>query len=281
MLFFDPRLSASNNISCATCHNPSLAWGDGLAKGIGHGASHLGRRTPTIANLAWADLLMWDGRFASLEDQVSGPIETPEEMGQPMAGLLDKLKAIPGYTAQFQAVFPAEGISRSSVAMALATFERGVVSARGPFDRWLAGDESAISDSAKRGFRLFTGRAQCSQCHQGWALTDHGFHDIGLPDADAGRGARLPLPSMQHAFKTPTLRDVALRSPYMHDGSLKTLREVILHYDRNFAQRPSLAPEVKALGLTDKDIADLAALLEAFTSDPAPVQLPLLPASNH
>src|SRR5579863_1061411 len=125
-----------------------------------------GRRTPTIAKLAWAELLMWDGRFASLEDQVSGPIETPEEMGQPMDGLLDKLRAIPDYQALFQAAFPAEGVSRSSISKAIATFERSVVSGQAPFDRWVAGDESAISPSAKRGFALFTGRAGCSECHQ-------------------------------------------------------------------------------------------------------------------
>ncbi len=282
MLFFDPRLSGSDNISCSTCHNPALTWGDGMATGIGHGASHLGRRTPTITNLAWADRLMWDGRKTSLEDQAFGPIETEVEMGMAGGGaLIEKLRAIPDYRVRFAAAFPGEGLDKPAIAKALATYERTIVSGIAPFDRWLAGDTAALSPSAQRGFALFNGRASCNLCHEGWALTDHAFHDIGLPDVDLGRGKELHLPSMQHAFKTPTLRDIARRSPYMHNGSIKTLRDVVLHYDRGFVDRPSLAPEMKRLDLSDQDVTDLVAFLETLTSEPQPVTLPLLPAAAH
>ena len=281
MLFFDPRLSGSDNISCATCHNPALSWGDGMPRGIGHGASQLGRRSPTVANLAWADRLMWDGRKTSLEDQAFGPIETEAEMAMQGEKLLDKLKAIPEYRVRFNAAFPGEGLTRPAIAQALATYERTIVSGIAPFDRWLSGDDAAISDSAKRGFVLFNGKASCNLCHEGWSLTDHAFHDIGLPDVDLGRGANLKLPSMQHAFKTPTLRDIARRSPYMHDGSIKTLRDVVLHYDRNFVSRPSLAAEVKRLSLSSKDVDDLVAFMETLTGEQQPVTLPLLPAGAH
>jgi cytochrome c peroxidase len=281
MLFFDPRLSGSNNISCATCHNPSLSWGDGMAKGIGHGASVLGRRSPTVANLAWADLLMWDGRKSSLEDQVFGPIEADVEMANSSDKLIARLNTIQDYKSRFRTAFPTEGITKTTIAKAIATFERTVVSGIAPFDRWLAGDEEAISPAAKRGFILFNGKANCSACHEGWSMTDHSFHDIGLPDVDLGRGKNLPLPSMQHAFKTPTLRDIARRSPYMHDGSIATLRDVVLHYDHKFVVRPSLAAEIKPLGLSARDVDDLVALMESFTSDPQPLVLPVLPTSTH
>lgn len=281
MLFFDPRLSGSNAISCASCHNPTLAWGDGLPRGIGHGATVLGRRTPTVLNLAWAELLMWDGRKTSLEDQALGPIETPAEMNQNSDDLLGKLGAIADYRIRFAATFPGEGLTKQTLAKALATYERTVVSGLAPFDRWVAGDEGAVSEAAKRGFDLFTGKAACADCHSGWAFTDFGFHDIGLPDDDRGRGAKLALPSMQHAFKTPTLRDVVRRAPYMHDGSVPTLAAVVAHYDSGFVKRPSLSQSVRRLNLSERDVADLVAFMEALTGEPQPVQLPVLPASKH
>ncbi|MEW5727295.1 MAG: cytochrome c peroxidase [Pseudomonadota bacterium] len=280
-LFFDPRLSKSNVISCATCHNPGLGWGDGLAKGIGHGATNLGRRSPTILNLAWAELLMWDGRKNSLEDQALGPIEAEVEMAQNVDELIVELGAIPDYRIRFNSAFPGEGLTKATLAKAIATYERTVVSGLAPFDRWIAGDEAAIPESAKRGFDLFNGKANCAACHSGWSFTDHGFHDIGLPDTDIGRGAILKLPSMRHAFKTPTLRDIARRAPYMHDGSVATLEAAVRHYDTGFVRRPSLSPSIKPLGLSDRDVADLVAFMETLTSPPAPVILPVLPIGKH
>jgi cytochrome c peroxidase len=276
MLFFDPRLSGANYISCASCHNPALSWGDGLPRGIGHGMTILGRRTPTVLNLAWADLLMWDGRKASLEEQALGPMSTPAEMNQELAKLPEKLTAIDGYRQRFAAVFPGEVITVANAAKAIATYERTIVSGTAPFDRWIGGDETAISDSAKRGFVVFNTKANCSACHSGWNFTDNSFRDIGLADADIGRGKILDLPSMQHAFKTPTLRDVERRIPYMHDGSVPTLLAVVDQYDRGGVQRPSLSEEVKPLHLTESEKTDLVNFMLTLTGENAPVHVPIL-----
>jgi cytochrome c peroxidase len=276
MLFFDPRLSGANYISCASCHNPALSWGDGLPRGIGHGMTVLGRRTPTILNAAWADLLMWDGRKANLEEQALGPMSAPVEMNQELAKLPAKLAAIDAYRKRFAAVFPGEGITVATAAKAIATYERTVVSGTAPFDRWIAGDEKAISESAKRGFVLFNSKGNCQACHSGWNFTDNSFRDIGLPDADIGRGKILDLPSMQHAFKTPTLRDVERRAPYMHDGSVPTLLAVIDHYDHGFVQRPSLSEEVKPLHLSAEEKTDLVNFMMTLTGENPPVHLPVL-----
>ena len=278
-LFFDPRLSASQIMSCATCHNPALSWGDGLPKAVGHGMNQLERRTPTILNLAEAERLFWDGRATSLEEQALGPIEAPGEMNMPLPRALDALRGIAGYRTMFEAAYPGEGITAETLGKAIATFERTVVSGVAPFDEWLAGRESAISENAKRGFVLFNAKANCAKCHTGWNFTDHSFHDLGMRDADIGRGKHLPrLQRMQHAFKTPTLRNVEGRRPYMHDGSLATLEEVIDYYDRGGdAKRPSLAPEMQSLSLSAEEKRDLVAFLRTLTSADAPVQIPLLP----
>ncbi|HXG49074.1 MAG TPA: cytochrome c peroxidase [Methylomirabilota bacterium] len=278
-LFFDPRLSAANSISCASCHNPAFSWGDGLPKGVGHGSKEVGRRTPTILNVAWGELFFWDGRAASLEEQALGPIAAPGEMNLPLDQMVARLKAIHGYHPLFEAAYPGEGISEKTVAKAIATFERTVVSGIAPFDEWIAGRDSAISPAAQRGFDLFNTKAECAKCHTGWNFTDDGFHDIGLADADRGRGVHLPqLESMQHAFKTPTLRNVRLRAPYMHDGSEKTLEDVVSYYNKGgTVRRPSVSPDVRPLHLTAAEMADLVAFLDTLTSQDPPVVIPVLP----
>lgn len=278
-LFFDPRLSGSDWISCASCHNPGFAYGDGLPKAIGHGMQQLGRRTPTILDLAWGGAMFWDGRADGLEAQALGPIASAGEMNLPIEELEQKIRAIPGYSALFAAAYPGEPICGATIAKAIATFERTVVSGEAPFDRWVAGDERAISAEAKRGFALFTGKAGCDTCHSGWRFTDDGFYDLGLADADVGRGALLPgIVEIEHAFKTPTLREVDRRAPYMHDGSLATLADVVAFYNRGGdALRPSKAPQQKPLGLTAAEQADLVAFLRTLTGDPTPVVVPTLP----
>lgn len=278
-LFFDPRLSGSNWIACATCHNPGLAWGDGLPRAIGHGMQVLGRRTPTILNLAWAEALFWDGRAASLEEQALGPIQAPGEMNQPLESLVEKLQAIPEYHPLFHKAYPNEPISAATMAKALATFERTVVSDQAPFDRWIEGEEDAISKAAKRGFVVFNAQARCSQCHSTWRFTDDSFHDIGVASDDQGRGTLLAgIPAMQHAFKTPTLRNVNRRAPYMHNGSESTLEQVIDFYAQGGRlQRPSLSSEIRPLPLTADDQNDLIAFLHTLTSDDKPLVMPTLP----
>jgi len=267
-LFFDPRLSESNWISCATCHNPALSWSDGLAKGVGHGMKELGRRTPTILNLAWSEPLFWDGRAQSLEDQALGPVASPAEMNLPLDKMMARIKAIPGYHELFAKAYPSEPISEQTVAKAIATFERTIISGQAPFDAWIEGKENAISEEAKRGFLLFNTKANCAKCHSEWRFTDDGFHDIGLPGDDVGRGKLFrEIEVNQFAFKAPTLRNCDMRAPYMHDGSKPSLEAVIEFYNEGGkVKRPSLSPEMKPLGLTAQEKRELLAFLKTLTS---------------
>ena len=278
-LFFDPRLSGSGWISCASCHNPGLSWGDGLPRAIGHGMKTLGRRTPTILNLAWGQAFFWDGRADTLEAQALGPIQAAGEMNLDLPTMMARLVAIDGYQTLFAKAYPGEPVAPETVAKAIATFERGIVSPTAPFDRWLAGDEAAVSPEAKRGFVVFNTKAACAKCHSGWRFTDDSFHDIGVVGDDVGRGALLAdIPAVQHAFKTPTLRDADRRSPYMHDGSVDTLEGVIDFYDRGgIAARASLSNDLKPLGLTGDEKRQLLAFMRTLTSPAGPVQVPSLP----
>jgi cytochrome c peroxidase len=278
-LFFDPRLSGSNWISCGSCHNPGFAWGDGLPRAIGDGMKTLGRRTPTILNLAWSESLFWDGRADSLEQQALGPVEAAGEMNLPLDQLGPKLRDIDGYRPLFADAYPGEPIAPPTVAKAIAAFERTVVSATAPFDRWIAGDQTAIGDDAKRGFAVFNQEGRCAKCHSGWRFTDDSFHDIGVRTDDPGRGALFAdIPALASALKTPTLRNVDQRAPYMHNGSVATLEEVIDLYDRGGdVRRASLSPDIVALNLTAAQKQDLLAFLRTLSSHDRPVVLPLLP----
>jgi cytochrome c peroxidase len=277
-LYFDPRLSKSGTMSCASCHNPALEWQDGLALGRGHNGNMLPRHSPTLLDIAWAPLLFWDGRADSLEDQVAGPLLSNAEMGMSEKLVLERINAAAEYKGMFTAAFPGQEISMKTIAAAIATFERTIVSARAPFDHWVDGDERAISDSAKRGFVVFNKKANCGACHSGWRFTDDGFHDVGLPDKDIGRGkVVVGVAELMHAFKTPTLRNIDRRGPYMHDGCLATLADVIRHYEGGFVKRQSLAPEMQPFTLSDQERADLLAFLKTLTSEDPPVTIPVLP----
>jgi cytochrome c peroxidase len=277
-LFFDTRLSGPNSMSCASCHNPSFGWGDGLPKGVGFGSKELGRKSPTILNLAWTEKMMWDGRFSHLEGQALGPIGSEAEMNMNMGDLVQKIKGIEGYRELFARAYPEEKISLDTVAKALAVFERGVVSGKASFDRWINGDENAISDDAKRGFVLFNTKASCVSCHSGWRFTDDSFHDIGINDEDIGRGKHLKLLSQQHAFKVPGLRNITHRGPYMHNGQEKTLMDVIEFYNRGGdVKRESLSQQIKPLNLTDLEKQQLVSFLKTLTSKDKAVELPILP----
>ena len=277
-LYFDTRLSVTSAQSCASCHSPGFGWGDGLAVGVGHGMAKLGRRSPTVVNAAWSAIFMWDGRLATLEEQALGPIESPGEMNMPIDRLMTRLESIAEYKPLFEVAFPGEGMKVKTLARAIATYERTVVSERAPFDAWIEGDEKAIPEDAKRGFALFNGKAQCAACHEGWNFTNEGFQDIGLPSADIGRGEYLPgVIKMQHAFKTPGLREITRRGPFMHDGSLATLEAVIDHYDHAGVDRPSRSDLMRPLELTAQDKTDLIAFLKTLTSDLGPTAVPVLP----
>jgi len=278
-LFFDPRLSSSGSVSCASCHNPSFDWGDGLDRGVGVTGVRLPRRTPSILNAAWLSALMWDGRAATLEHQATMPMTAEHEMGMSLDGVTQRLKKIKGYEPLFQAAFPGEEIRIENAVAALATYERTLVSSKAPFDLWIEGDEAAISAEAKRGFLVFNGPGRCSKCHSSWRLTDDSFHDIGLKSDDIGRGKFAP-PSvviMQHAFKTPSLRDLRLTGPYMHDGSMRSMDEVIEHYEKGGKSRPSLSPEMKRIKLSKQEREDLLAYLGTLRGPPLQSESPRLP----
>jgi len=276
-LFFDPRLSGSNWISCATCHNPALGWSDGLKTGIGEGQKALTRATPTILNAAYNFVQMWDGRFRSLEDQALGPIASPSEMNQDINSLIKELEQIPGYVELFYLAFPNQDIDKKPIAEAIASYERTIVSRNAPFDRWVAGDESAISRAAKRGFKLFEGKGHCSTCHSGYRFTDDGFHNIGLKDDDPGRFKIVPIPVTKGAFKTPTLRDIDKTAPYMHNGAYRTLEEVVKHYVRGGDDKSNLSPNFKKAELNQKEIADVVEFLKTLSGAPREVKIPRMP----
>ncbi|KQP30844.1 tryptophan tryptophylquinone biosynthesis enzyme MauG [Methylobacterium sp. Leaf104] len=276
-LFFDTLLSGARTMSCAGCHVPTQSWSDGRPRGIGETGAAMKVRTPTLLDVAQNPILGWDGKFRDLEAVAFTPITGTNAMNLPEETLIARLKADPGYVRAFAAAFPDRvgaadpdgAISRRTVELALATFQRSIVSGEAPFDRWVAGDARAISPSAKAGFALFNGKAQCAACHSGWTFTDGSFHDIGVgTGADIGRAAFFPdSVQLRYAFKTPTLRDVAERGPYMHDGSLASLREVVDLYDRGGIDRPSRSPAIRPLGLTEAEKRDLIAFLKSLSAD--------------
>jgi cytochrome c peroxidase len=270
-LFFDPRLSGGGTLSCAGCHDPARGWSDGRRTGRGERGQDLKRRTPHLWNLAWAEKLFWDGRADNLEHQSAMPIDSPDEMDRRIDDLVAWLNGDADYRAQFAEAFPeSRDVTANLLAQAIATYERTLVSPPTDFDRWIAGDEKAIPPAARRGFRLFAGKANCAACHSGWAFTDRAFHDIGLPSADRGRGAVLDLRAADHAMKTPGLRDIGRRAPYMHDGSIATLADVLAHYETGIAARPTLSRDLKRIALTPDERQDLLAFLATLTA-PGPI----------
>ena len=187
-LFFDPRLSGDNSMSCATCHLPGKAFADGLPTGKGHKGKRLARNTPGLLNVAFYKTYQWDGGADSLEKQALGPIQNPNEMNQSLGELVKELNAIPGYVKQFRRVFGAR-VTSNGIAKALAAFQRTLVTGRSPFDRYLGGDKKALSAAARRGLELFRGTAGCIRCHHGPMLTDNKFHRLGVALKDRGRAA--------------------------------------------------------------------------------------------
>jgi len=269
-LFFDPILCCDQSRACVSCHRPDLAWGDGRARAATREGGEMDLRSPTLLNSAWQDgPLGWDGKFRSLETVSRVPIAAPSNMNLKLSDAVARLSADDGYRDAFAAAFGDPAVSTDRLEAALATFERLIVAGKAPFDRWITGDEDAIPASAKRGFDLFNGRAGCAGCHSGWSFTDNSFQDIGTATgSDIGRGRLMPSSvALQYAFKTPTLREVDRRAPYMHDGSVATLSAVIDLYDRGGIDRPSRARQIKPLNLTPAEKADLLAFLATLTAE--------------
>ncbi len=278
-LFFDPILSGSSTRSCATCHEPALSWGDGKARAINDKNVAMTLRAPTLIDIYQLPRLGWDGKFRDIEAVTFAAITSPGNMDLPEDEALARLNRRPSYVVAFDNIFPHEGVSRSTVEQVIATYERTIKSGPSPFDQWVAGQAKAISESAQRGFALFNGKAGCSGCHSGWSFTDGSFHDIGTAHGDdIGRGALFPTSrKLRYAFKTPTLRDVARRAPYMHDGSIPSLAAVIALYNNGGIDRPSRSELIHPLGLSEEDQIDLIAFLHTLTEISQSEKRPTLP----
>lgn len=273
-LYFDPRLSRTNDVSCASCHHPSKGWSNGERFATGVEGQKGGRSAPTIVNSAYGRFNFWDGRAGTLEDQALGPIQNPIEMDMKLPDLVEKLNGIDGYREQFQAVFGTD-VTAENIAKAIAAYERTCISGDAPYDRFKAGDESALSEAAQRGMKIFFNKAVCSACHAGPNFTDNAFHNVGVgmdqDEPDAGREAVSGLLGDRGSFKTPTLREIGRTAPYMHDGSLATLDDVIEHYRKGGVPNPQLDEEIFPLKITDEEKADLITFLkEGLSSDTYP-----------
>jgi cytochrome c peroxidase len=281
-LYFDKRLSKDNTVSCASCHDPDKGWSNDAPVATGIAGQKGGRSAPTIINAAYHRFQFWDGRSPSLEDQALGPIQNPIEMGEKLENVEKKLNAIPGYKKQFQEVF-GNDVTSENIAKAIAAFERTILSGNAPYDKYEAGDKDALSESAERGMKLFFGKANCSACHTGSNFTDNAFHNIGVGmdknEPDKGRVEISKLGGDTGSFKTPGLRDIAKSAPYMHDGSLATLEDVVEHYDKGGIENPYLDEELFPLELTEQEKQDLVTFLkEGLASENYPdVEPPKLP----
>ena len=279
-LYFDPRLSADNTISCATCHEPSTGWANHQRTDTGIKGQVGSRNSGTILDAAYMKFQFWDGRAASLEEQALGPIHNPIEMGETLDNVVRKLNAIPGYRAQFRTVFGTD-VTSDGIAKAIGAFERTVVTGPSPYDRYLAGETTALSEAARRGLALFSGKARCVLCHGGPMLSDQAFHNLGVgmdrESPDIGREAVTNDPRDRGRFKTPSLRNVALTWPYLHDGSAKSLDDVLDLYERGGVPNPNLDTMMRPVRLTDREQADLKALLEALTGPLPAIVKPVLP----
>jgi cytochrome c peroxidase len=293
-LFYDKRLSGDNSVACASCHRPEHAFSELTPVSSGIRGQKGGRKAPSFVNQAVTlyPHFFWDGRAGSLEDQALGPIANPIEMGNSHATMIETLSRVPGYAPYFKEAFGTPEITKERVAKAIADYERTRMSGNSPLDRWRYNrDESAVTAQVKQGLDLFNNKANCGQCHLGNNFTDGQFHNLGVGwdpksatykdegrwavSKDLGEDGR---PGDRGAFKTPTLREVTKHAPYMHDGSIATLREVVELYNRGGDKNPWLDPKMKPLQLTEQEIDALVAMMQALDGegyqDSAPASFP-------
>lgn len=284
-LFYDTQLSSDRSISCATCHRPEFAFSEPRAVAAGIGGQMGRRKTPSLVNLASRTILpglpdpghtfFWDGRAASLEAQVLVPIADAREMGIAHPAMLGRLSAMPGYRPYFEEAFGSRDVTLDRVAAALADFVRTRKSGNSPYDRWAYGrDRGALSPQAQQGFDTFSLKAGCSVCHVGFNFSDGNFYNLGVGwDAatqafrDAGREEVTGNPKDRGAFKTPGLREVDKHAPYMHDGSLATLRDVVEFYNRGGIRNPTQTRRLRPLGLSQSDVDDVVAFLKSLNGE--------------
>lgn len=295
-LYFDPRLSADSKIACATCHNPDKGYAADTQFGVGIGGQQGGRNSPVAYNRILSDKQFWDGRADSLEDQAIGPIQNPIEMGNTHEACVECIKGIKAYKLQFDKIFG--DVTIENVGKALASFERAIVTGPSPHDYhevWAQmskldeddlkddpelaakhqqakadAESHPMTEEAIRGREIFfSTKGNCTACHVGANFTDEKYHNIGIgmdkPEVDAGREVVTKDPKDHGAFKTPTIRNVDLSGPYMHDGATKTLEDVVEWYAKGGHPNPNLSDKIKKLDLTDQDKKDLVAFMKACT----------------
>ena len=270
-LYFDKRLSADETLSCASCHDPQFAFTDGAAVSTGIRKQKGNRSAPTIINRAYTLAQFWDGRAATLEEQAKGPMANPIEMGNTHEALVGRLQKVPGYRPMFAKAFGSEEINIDRVAMAIASFERTLLSGNSPYDRYKAGNKQALTPAQVRGMSVFFDKAKCDKCHEGANFTLNAYANLGVgsdkPDPDVGRFAVTKDPRDWGVFKTPTLREIEHTAPYMHDGSLKTLDEVVEFYDKGGIKNKNLDENIRPLHLTAREKSDLVEFLRSLSGE--------------
>ena len=271
-LFFDKNLSLDRSLSCASCHDPEQGWSNGRPVAVGVNGAVGTRNVPTIFNVAFNRVQFWDGRVGSLEAQAFGPILNPVEMAMPSAeAVVERIREDSDYARLFATAFE-NGITVENIARSLAAFERTILAGNAPYDQYKAGDEQAMSESAKNGLEIFLKKGQCVKCHKSPNFTDIAYHNIGVgidrQNPDAGRFAVTKLQSNFGAFKSTTLRQLTKTAPYMHDGSLATLEEVVDFYDKGGKPNPQLSRDIRPLRLTKQEKQDLVQfMVEGLSTD--------------
>lgn len=263
-LFFDPLLSSDGSTSCATCHRPENGFSTPQTIAEGVGGRKGKRHPPSLVNRHMGTSQFWDGRVASLEEQALEPIKNKDELASSVPDVLKRLNASDEYRKMFAAAFE-DGITKENLAAAIAGFERILINAESRIDRFVTARESILSKSERQGLWLYESKGGCWQCHAGQNYTDEKFHNTGVSwGKDFGRFDHTQDDAHKGQFKTPTLRNIALTAPYMHDGSIKTLREVVEFYNRGGDDNPNMDPKMKPLDLSEQEIDDLVAFLEAL-----------------
>ncbi len=278
-LYFDERLSLDDTVSCASCHDIRLSGGDGRSVSTGIKGQKGGRSAPPTINAAYFTAQFWDGRAPSLEEQAKGPIVNPIEMGMPSHGIVvDKLKGIEAYRKAFQEAFGSD-VTVDNIAKAIACFERTLLSGNSPFDRYMyGGEKEALGPLAKMGLEVYRGKGGCAVCHSigpdSALFMDNNFHNLGVgmdnPTPDLGRYNVTKQEKDKGAFKTPSLRNIALTAPYMHDGSESTLEAVVEFYDKGGKPNQYLSPLIRPLNLTSIEKLALIEFLKSLTSSDIP-----------
>lgn len=295
-LFFDPRLSGSNQIACASCHDPELGWCDSRTRSFGHDRQLGTRNAMSILNVAYAESLFWDGRARSLEEQAQMPIQDKREMSEHMDLAAGKISKIKGYEILFEKAFGDKSVSKDRIAKAIATFERSIKSRPSKFDQFISGKSEGYTDDELMGLHLFRTKAQCINCHNSGYFSNNQFENIGTSlmggkGEDVGRYRVTKNPKDAGKFRVPGLREVSRTGPWMHNGSVKTLTEVIGFYSRGnpeYAQKRSTVYEgvalkseksgmIRMLELSDQEIAQLEAFLKTLSSGAENVDVPDLP----